>query len=85
LTQGPFILKDNFMMLLLNRGISTKITTLNRLNFFTTLVFMGNGNGVISYGKGRSSTPEGSLTRAITQCKKNIIAIPIDKRCSFPR
>jgi len=73
------------MMLLLHQGISTKVTTLNRINFFRTLVFMGNGNGVISYGRARSLTPEGSMTKAITQCKKNIIAIPLDSRCSFPR
>jgi len=55
--QGPFFIKDDFVMLLLHRGVSTKVTTLNRLNYYRTLVFMGNGNGVIAYGKGRSDTP----------------------------
>lgn len=55
--QGPFFIKDDFVMLLLHRGVSTKVTTLNRLNYYRTLVFMGNGNGVVAYGKGRSDTP----------------------------
>jgi small subunit ribosomal protein S5 len=71
-------------MLLLDRSVSTKVTTLNRLNFFRTLVFMGNGNGLVSHGKGRSQTPEGSLQAAIEQCKKNLIAIPLDVKCTLP-
>lgn len=46
---------------------------------------MGNGNGLISYGKSRDLTPEGSLTKAIIECKKNIIAIPLDHTCTMPR
>lgn len=73
------------MMLLLDVKINTKITTLNRINSYKTLVFMGNGNGIISYAKGRGLTPGDSLERAIYLCKKNIIAIPRDIRCTFPR
>ena len=54
MSQTSRYLKDNFVMLLLHRGVSTKVTTLNRLNYYRTLVFMGNGNGVISYGRARS-------------------------------
>ncbi len=72
-------------MLLLHRGVSTKVTTLNRLNYYRTLVFMGNGNGVIAYGKGRSDTPEASLQKAIDHCKMNLIAIPMDSRCTLPK
>ena len=45
------------MMLLLDVRSNTKITTLNRINSFKTLLFMGNGNGIISYAKGRGLTP----------------------------
>ena len=72
------------MMFLLNVGVNTKVTTLNRINSFRTLVFMGNGNGIISHGKGKDLTMVGSLNKAITQCKKNLIAIPRDPRCTFP-
>lgn len=46
---------------------------------------MGNGNGVIAYGKGRSETPEASLKKAIDHCKSNLIAIPMDMRCTLPK
>ena len=83
--KGWFKVDDDFVMVLLERNISTKVTTLNRINYYRTLLFMGNGNGLISYGKSRDLTPEGSMTKAIIECKKNIIAIPLDPVCTFPR
>ena len=71
-------------MLLLNVRSNTKVTTLNRINSYKTLLFMGNGNGIISYAKGRGITPADSLERAVYLCKKNLIAIPRDMRCTFP-
>lgn len=65
-----FDIDDDFMMLILERNICTKVTTLNRINYYRTILFMGNGNGLISYGKSRDLTPEGSLTKAIIECKK---------------
>lgn len=73
------------MMLILERNISTKVTTLNRVNYYRTLLFMANGNGLISYGKSRALTPEESLTKAIMECRKNIIALPLDHTCTMPR
>jgi len=84
-TKGWFNVRDDFVMILLERNISTKITTLNRINFYRTLLFMGNGNGIISYGKSRDLTPEGSMSKAIIDCKKNLIAIPLDDTCTLPR
>jgi ribosomal protein S5 len=80
-----FDIDDDFMMLILERNICTKVTTLNRINYYRTILFMGNGNGLISYGKSRDLTPEGSLTKAIIECKKNIIALPLDPVCTLPR
>lgn len=84
-TRGWFDIKDDFVMILLERSISTKITTLNRINYYRTLLFMGNGNGIISYGKSRDLSPEGSMNKAIIDCKKNLIAIPLDDTCTLPR
>jgi ribosomal protein S5 len=83
--KGWFDVEDDFIMILLERNISTKVTTLNRINFYRTLLFMGNGNGLISYGKSRDLTPEGSMTKAILECKRNIIAVPLDETCTMPR
>lgn len=71
-------------MLLLNVRSNTKVTTLNRINSYKTLIFMGNGNGIISYAKGRGLTPVESLERAVYLCKRNLIAIPRDSRCTLP-
>ena len=60
-----FDVDDEFVILLLDRNTSTKVTTLSRINYFRTLLFMGNGNGLIAYGKSRALTPELSMTRAI--------------------
>jgi ribosomal protein S5 len=63
--KGWFDVEDDFIMILLERNTSTKVTTLNRINYYRTLLFMGNGNGLISYGKSRDLSPEGSMTKAI--------------------
>jgi small subunit ribosomal protein S5 len=83
--KGWFDVDDDFVMILIERNTSTKVTTLNRINYYRTLLFMGNGNGLISYGKSRDLTPEGSMTKAITECKRNIIALPLDNTCTLPR
>lgn len=44
-------LNDDFMIVLLDRGVTTTVTTLQRINHFRYLVFMGNGNGIVGYGK----------------------------------
>ena len=44
---------DEFMIMLIDRDVTTLTTTLNRVNHFRYLIFMGNCNGVISYGKGK--------------------------------
>jgi ribosomal protein S5 len=54
--QGPFRIHDNFTIILLNIRSNTKVTTLNRINSVKTLLFMGNGNGIISHAKGRGYT-----------------------------
>eukprot|EP01016_Furgasonia_blochmanni_P056282 TRINITY_DN956_c0_g1_i9.p1 TRINITY_DN956_c0_g1~~TRINITY_DN956_c0_g1_i9.p1 ORF type:complete len:234 (-),score=36.47 TRINITY_DN956_c0_g1_i9:234-935(-) len=70
--------EDDFRMMILFRDTTTLVTTLNRVNHFRALVFMGNCNGVIGYGKGRGNDNEQALNNAIKLCKRNLIAIPID-------
>lgn len=45
---------------------------------------MGNGTGLMSYGRGRGNSHKVALQRAIHNCKKNIIAIPIDPTLCVP-
>ena len=47
--------QDQFMMIVLDRDTTTLVTTLLRVNHFRALVFMGNCNGVIGYGRGKGN------------------------------
>jgi len=69
---------ESFVILLLDRGVTTNVTTLNRVNHFRYLVFMGNANGVIGYGTGKGGNFETALNNAIKDCKKNLVAVPLD-------
>jgi len=70
--------KESFMILLLERGVTTLVTTLNRVNHFRYLVYMGNCNGVIGYGTGQGANFEIALRNAIRNCKKNLVALNLD-------
>jgi small subunit ribosomal protein S5 len=69
---------EDFMILLLERDSTTLVTKLNRINHFRYLIFMGNANGVIGYGKGKGNDFETALVDAIRQAKKNLIALDLD-------
>lgn len=73
------------MILLIDRGVTSLTTTLNRVNHFRYIIFMGNSNGVIGYGKGKGADFEEALNNAIMHAKKNLIAIPLDHWHTFPR
>lgn len=66
------------MTLIMERDSTTLVTKLNRVNHFRYLVFMGNCNGVIGYGKGKGNDFETALIDAFRQCKKNLIALNLD-------
>ena len=67
--------------------MTTQITTLNRLRHFRYLVFMGNCNGVVSYGRGRGQGNDfqQALNNSLINCKKNLIALRYDPLHSFPQ
>jgi len=60
------------------------MTTLKRVNHYRYLIFVGNGNGIIGYGKGRGLDYEGALLNAYKEAKKNLIAVPTDPFMTFP-
>ena len=71
-------------MYLLHVGLTSKSTTLNRIMSYRVLLFMGNGNGIISRGSGKDISLSTALHKAVNQCKKNLITIPRDPRCTLP-
>lgn len=70
--------KDEFTFLILDQGTTTLVTKLNRINHFRSLIFAGNSNGVIGYGRGKGNDFEQSMENAQKNLKKNLIAIPLD-------
>jgi small subunit ribosomal protein S5 len=76
---------DDMETLVLHFGTTTVVTPLQRINYFRNLVFMGNGHGIIGYGKGTALDLEDSLQQALNRCKKNLIAIPLDLRHTWPQ
>lgn len=73
------------MIVLVERDITTLVTKLNRVNHYRYLVFMGNCNGVIGYGKGKGNDFEEALDNAVMHCKKNLIAVNLDHQMTLPR
>ena len=73
--------KDEFVILTLGQDTTTLVTKLNRINHFRSLIFAGNGNGVIGYGKGKGNDFEESFKAAEVNLKKNLIVVPLDHFC----
>ena len=45
---------------------------------------MGNFQGIIGYGIGKGLDVENSFEKAFENCKKNLIAVPLDHFLSLP-
>ena len=79
-----FIENEDFLTLILARDTTTQVTTLQRINRFRYLVFTGNANGIIGYGKGKGLDFEEALVNAFRDVKRNLIAIPTDPFFTLP-
>ena len=75
---------SKFMHIILQRRVTTQVTTLNRINHFNYLIFAGNNDGIIGYGKGKGLDFEGALRKAFIDLKKNLIALDIRPENTFP-
>jgi ribosomal protein S5 len=74
-----------FKILIMDRRITTNTTTLRRINTFKVLIFGGNYNGVIGYGKGRGHTSSVAMKKAMENFKQNLIAINLDMLNTWPK
>ena len=55
----------------------TKVTKGGRTVGFSAIVVVGNGNGVVGYGLGKSQDVATSIAKAIEDAKKNLVRVPI--------
>ncbi|CAK76316.1 unnamed protein product (macronuclear) [Paramecium tetraurelia] len=77
---------DQFFVILIDRDTNTQVTTLQRINSFRQVIFIGNGNGVIGYGKGKGKDFETALRRAKIDAKRNLVPVSLDlwHTCPIP-
>ena len=69
---------SKFTLLFMETDSTCLVTKLNRINSRRVLVFIGNGNGVISYAKGKGPDYQAAFQNAFIELKKNMIVIDLD-------
>ena len=58
----------------------TKVTKGGRTFSFSAIVVVGDGNGVVGHGLGKSKDVASAIAKAIEDAKKNLVRIPILKQ-----
>ena len=58
----------------------TKVTKGGRAFGFSAIVVVGDGNGVVGHGLGKSKDVASAIAKAIEDAKKNLVRIPILKK-----
>ncbi len=56
---------EDFSFLVMDQRVTTNTTWLRRINKFKTLIFGGNKNGVVGYGKGDANSQAESYDNAL--------------------
>lgn len=74
---------SQFTLLFMETDSTTLVTKLNRINHRRVLVFVGNGSGVISYGKGKGVDYQTAFQSAYIELKKNLIVIDLDEMATM--
>jgi small subunit ribosomal protein S5 len=57
----------------------TKVTKGGRTFSFSAIVVVGNENGIVGYGLGKSNEVTSAISKGIEDAKKNLIKVPIHK------
>ena len=76
---------NDFDIMVMDRRVTSNTTTLRRINTFKVLVFGGNYNGIISYGKGSGHNGQLAMKNALENFKQNLIAINLDMINTLPQ
>ena len=75
----------DFDMMIMDRRVTTNTTSLRRINSFKVLIYGGNYNGIVGYGKGRGHNGQIAMKNAKDNFKQNLIAINLDLINTLPR
>lgn len=57
----------------------TKVTKGGRAFAFSATVVVGDGNGVVGHGLGKSKDVSTAISKAVEDAKKNLVRIPLHK------
>ncbi|MDR2402081.1 MAG: 30S ribosomal protein S5 [Cytophagales bacterium] len=60
-----------------------KVVEGGRTFSFSTIAVVGNENGVVGYGFGKSANVNDSITKAVSNAKKNLIRVPLNKESIY--
>ncbi len=75
----------DFTLIFIDSDSVTNVTALNRVNARRVLLFIGNGNGVISYAMGKGEDYEAAFETAFKKLRMNLICIPLDQMMTVPQ
>lgn len=76
---------SEFTLIFIDSDSVTNVTALNRVNARRVLLFIGNGNGVISYAMGKGEDYEAAFETAFKKLRANLICIPLDQLMTVPQ
>ena len=65
-----------FVLIFLDSDSVTNVTKLNRVNHRRVLIYIGNGEGLVSYGKGKSDDYETAFDEAFKKLRQNLVCLP---------
>ena len=76
---------SDFTLMFLDADFMTNVTKLKRVSHRRVLLYLGNGKGVIGYGKGIGEDYQSAYANALENAKKNMIIIHRDAFNTWPQ
>ena len=76
---------EDFSLMFCGASMTTNVTKLNRVSKRRCLIYIGNGAGIIGYGKGKGPDYSDAFNKAVEHAMQNLIAIPLDYNNSCPK
>lgn len=74
-----------FTLIFLDSDSVTNVTSLSRTNQRRVLIFVGNGNGMVAYGKGKAEEYEQAFENAFKNARANMLCLDINEVQTSPR
>ena len=76
---------SDFERLILDQSYVVNVTKLRRVYNRRILIYIGNKNGMISFGIGKGEDYETAIVNCLKKCKRNMVLIALDQKHTCPR